>query len=836
MPNAVTITTSLTISGLTANSFLYSGTAGLLTTTSAPTNGQLLIGSTGAAPALAALSGSASVTVTNGAGTITLSTSEPFYTTNTRAIISGTGNTNTSVSSTSGGGIFGGNTNTTVIGASSGSVAVGGYSSTMTLQGRGNVQVGGTANGVTSVVGDGNVIIGTSGLSGGTAVGSVGCAVVGGSSMAGSVSGTANVVIGSVSLNSAATVNGSGSVVIGSVFLIGGVNANGSAIIGSNSVAGTITGSGCVLIGSISYNNTLSGTGAVVVGGSGTGISVAGNGCVAIGGGSMGSSSIASGNTGTVIVGGSNSIYSATTTTGGVFIGGNVVTGSMSNSSGAVILGSSNSNFSITGSVGTCMMGGTQLATTITSGSGSAIIGGRGYTNALQGIGNVIISAAGTIGSSSNDSNFVLIGGNNTTLTGNSVTLGNPGSISIGPSTLTVIYAPNNPKLFLKDNHVSTKTKATYTGAGTLSAADVSGGVIQFTTASGAYVMPTTALLCAEMLDSASTAFTGSPNHVFEVMFYNTSGGACTIATGTGQTLTNGTSPISISNNASQTWKCWFTSPTAMLIEVYQIATGSAEPFFTSNSRAIIAGTSNTNTSVSSTSSGCVIGGSTNTNSIAASSGGVIIGGNSNNVTATGVGSVAMGGISDTITITGNGCVAINAGGTLGSVAGDSGNVLIGGSGTTVKATNNVVIGSSTVTQTFAPSTAQTFIKSNPIFAWTTNTPINNGGTAAVALTATQLINGYITRTAGTVAPNFTFPTAPSVYNAAVDNSAGPFGLNMVFYFLIQNITGTGAITLTTNTGWGTLQGTTGTIGAGTSRAGMCILISATTGVLFFFG
>ena len=63
----------VTVSSLTANSFLYSGTAGLLTTTTAPTNGQLLIGSTGAAPVAATLSVSGtSIYVTNGAGSITL--------------------------------------------------------------------------------------------------------------------------------------------------------------------------------------------------------------------------------------------------------------------------------------------------------------------------------------------------------------------------------------------------------------------------------------------------------------------------------------------------------------------------------------------------------------------------------------------------------------------------------------------------------------------------------------------------------------------------------------------------------------------------------------------
>jgi hypothetical protein len=71
--------TALTLSGLTANSMLYSGTAGLLTTTAAPTNGQLLIGSSAAAPVLSTLTGTThQIVVTNGAGTITLSTPQPI--------------------------------------------------------------------------------------------------------------------------------------------------------------------------------------------------------------------------------------------------------------------------------------------------------------------------------------------------------------------------------------------------------------------------------------------------------------------------------------------------------------------------------------------------------------------------------------------------------------------------------------------------------------------------------------------------------------------------------------------------------------------------------------
>jgi len=74
LPANVTITSGLTVSGLTANSFLYSGTAGLLTTTAAPTNGQILIGSTGAAPALATLTAGTNIAITNSAGAITINT------------------------------------------------------------------------------------------------------------------------------------------------------------------------------------------------------------------------------------------------------------------------------------------------------------------------------------------------------------------------------------------------------------------------------------------------------------------------------------------------------------------------------------------------------------------------------------------------------------------------------------------------------------------------------------------------------------------------------------------------------------------------------------------
>lgn len=92
LPASVT-TTNLTLSGLTANSFLYSGTAGLLTTTAAPTNGQLLIGSTGAAPVAAALTQGSGITVTNGAGSITIANAGVTSITGTANQITASGST-----------------------------------------------------------------------------------------------------------------------------------------------------------------------------------------------------------------------------------------------------------------------------------------------------------------------------------------------------------------------------------------------------------------------------------------------------------------------------------------------------------------------------------------------------------------------------------------------------------------------------------------------------------------------------------------------------------------------------------------------------------------------
>jgi len=70
------------IGGFTANSDIYANAAGVLTSTANPTNGQLLVGSTGSIPVLATITGTPNeITVTNGAGSITLSLVIPLLAT-----------------------------------------------------------------------------------------------------------------------------------------------------------------------------------------------------------------------------------------------------------------------------------------------------------------------------------------------------------------------------------------------------------------------------------------------------------------------------------------------------------------------------------------------------------------------------------------------------------------------------------------------------------------------------------------------------------------------------------------------------------------------------------
>ena len=80
-PGASPVFVSIGLTGLTENALMYADGSGVLTSLAAATNGQLVIGSTGAAPSVAALTGTASqIVVTPGAGSITLSTPQNIHT------------------------------------------------------------------------------------------------------------------------------------------------------------------------------------------------------------------------------------------------------------------------------------------------------------------------------------------------------------------------------------------------------------------------------------------------------------------------------------------------------------------------------------------------------------------------------------------------------------------------------------------------------------------------------------------------------------------------------------------------------------------------------------
>lgn len=91
---------------LSANRFIIAGAGGVITAKAAATNGQLLIGSTGAAPDLATLTAGTGMTITNGAGSITLTpnfAAPPAIGSGTPAAITGTTITATGATALNGG-------------------------------------------------------------------------------------------------------------------------------------------------------------------------------------------------------------------------------------------------------------------------------------------------------------------------------------------------------------------------------------------------------------------------------------------------------------------------------------------------------------------------------------------------------------------------------------------------------------------------------------------------------------------------------------------------------------------------------------------------------------
>jgi hypothetical protein len=80
-PGTVQVTTSLTVDTLTPNAALYATTGGLITSTAALTNGQILVGSTGGAPVATTITAGTGISVTNAGGSITIATTSGSHVT-----------------------------------------------------------------------------------------------------------------------------------------------------------------------------------------------------------------------------------------------------------------------------------------------------------------------------------------------------------------------------------------------------------------------------------------------------------------------------------------------------------------------------------------------------------------------------------------------------------------------------------------------------------------------------------------------------------------------------------------------------------------------------------
>jgi hypothetical protein len=88
-PGTVRVTTSLTVDTLTPNAALYATTGGLITSTAALTDGQILVGSTGGAPVATTITAGTGISVTNAGGSITTATTGDVTLAGTLAVANG---------------------------------------------------------------------------------------------------------------------------------------------------------------------------------------------------------------------------------------------------------------------------------------------------------------------------------------------------------------------------------------------------------------------------------------------------------------------------------------------------------------------------------------------------------------------------------------------------------------------------------------------------------------------------------------------------------------------------------------------------------------------------
>lgn len=154
LPQSIATTSSVTFanvtdSALTTDAFIYAGTGGLLSSTAAATNGQLLIGVTGGAPVAAALTAGTAISVTNGAGTITIAN------TGVTSAVAGTG---ISVSGATGAVTFSNTGVLSIAGGTTGLTPASATTGAVTLGGILNVANGGT--GLSTAPTNGQLLIG----------------------------------------------------------------------------------------------------------------------------------------------------------------------------------------------------------------------------------------------------------------------------------------------------------------------------------------------------------------------------------------------------------------------------------------------------------------------------------------------------------------------------------------------------------------------------------------------------------------------------------------------------------------------------------------------------
>lgn len=512
LPPAVVISSTLTVSGLTPNAFIYSGFGGLISSTATAGDGQILIGSTGGAPVLSSISAGNGMVVTNGSGTIAVSVLEPFYTSNSRAIISGTGNTLTGVSSTSGGGIFGGNAINPTISAASGSVTVGGASttSTPTLGGTGNVCVGSNGANGFALTGSGNVVVGSS-------------------SLAATLNGTGCVVVGSSSIASSAIIAGTGNVVVGSNAAFTGVtgfnaSSSGNVVIASSAFTGSFGASaiGCSVVGGTSSSTTLNGTGSVSAGGYLNVGSLSGNGSSRLGG-------------------------NANTTT----ISGD----------GATMCGGIGNAGTMTGN-GVASIGGNANTLALTT-NGGTNIGGSSKTITIDGSGCVAIAAGGEVGTGITQ-NCVLIGGSGTTFSTSAVL---DGSVCIGSSTAVQTFAPSQPSTFIKANPFFGMIRTVYTSINiSPTAAEMIGGYLvcnpSVPVSDGTLTFPSAGSIYSAYV-CAVAGFNLNMSFTFAIANRKSAGSTLTLAPGTGISIFGSNVMFGTAGtNSAKIMMMIFTSPT----------------------------------------------------------------------------------------------------------------------------------------------------------------------------------------------------------------------------------------------------------------------------------